>query len=94
MTNLQFSVARTLGPTPLFPGIPGGPELLIILLVILIMGVAPAIFVYYDAGKNDNPHRLLWTVATLIGGLAGSLIGAGIVIILYLVVGRNQGRTA
>ncbi|ELZ27177.1 hypothetical protein C474_17554 [Halogeometricum pallidum JCM 14848] len=93
LSSLQLSADRALGPTPLFPGIPGGPELLIIFFI-GILGVVPAIFVYYDAGKNDNPHRLLWTVATLIGGLAGSLIGAGIVIVLYLVVGRNQGRTA
>ncbi|MDS0297997.1 hypothetical protein NDI76_04515 [Halogeometricum sp. S1BR25-6] len=91
---LQISAVRALGPTPLFPGIPGGPELLVIFLLGFVLGVAPAIFVYYDAGKNDNPHRLLWTVATLIGGLAGSFVGAGIVVVLYLVVGREQGRTA
>lgn len=74
---------------PLQFALPGGPELLIILLIGLLAIVLPAYFVYNDATKRNNEHRTLWTVATIIGGLVGSLVGALLVVVLYLIVGRD-----
>ncbi|SFR40231.1 hypothetical protein SAMN04487947_0963 [Halogeometricum rufum] len=74
---------------PLFPGLPGGPELLVLFLILVLVGIAPALFVYYDAKRNRVPNRLAWTAATFLAGLVGNLVGAGIVLVLYLVVARR-----
>lgn len=74
---------------PLQFGIPGGPELLVIFLITLLVIVLPAYFVYRDATKRNNENRTLWTVATIFGGLLGNIFGALLVVILYLVVGRD-----
>jgi hypothetical protein len=74
---------------PLFPGLPGGPELLVLFLILLLVGIAPALFVYYDAKRNRVPNRLAWTAATFVAGLVGNLIGAGVVLVLYLLVARR-----
>jgi amino acid permease len=70
-------------------GVPGGSELLIILLIALIGTVLPTYFVYRDATKLNNENRTLWTVATLLGGLVGNIFGALLVVVLYLIVGRD-----
>lgn len=75
-------------PLPLQLGIPGGPELLVLLLITLLV-VLPAYYVYNDATKRNNQNRTLWTVATIIGGLVGSIFGALLVVVLYLIVGRD-----
>ncbi|WP_255151346.1 hypothetical protein [Halorarius halobius] len=74
---------------PLQMGIPGGPELLIILLIGLLLIALPAYFVYNDATKRNNDNAALWTVATVLGGLVGNIFGALLVVILYLIIGRE-----
>lgn len=74
---------------PLQMGIPGGPELLVILLIGLVLIALPAYFVYNDATKRNNENATLWTAATVLGGLVGSIFGALLVIILYLIIGRD-----
>lgn len=74
---------------PLQFGVPGGPELLVILLIALLVIVLPAYFVYRDATKRNHENRTVWTVATVFGGLVGNIFGALLVVILYLVVGRD-----
>lgn len=76
-------------PLPLQLGIPGGPELLVILMITLLAIVLPAYFVYNDATKRNNENRTLWTVATVVGGLAASIFGALLVVVLYLIIGRD-----
>ncbi|WP_255196056.1 hypothetical protein [Halorarius litoreus] len=76
-------------PIPLQFGVPGGPELLIIFLIGLVLIALPAYFVYNDATKRNNENATLWTVATILGGLVGSLLGALLVVVLYLIVGRD-----
>lgn len=76
-------------PLPLQLGMPGLPELLVILLVTLLAIVLPAYYVYTDATKRNNENRTLWTVATVLGGLVGSIFGALLVVVLYLIVGRD-----
>ena len=77
-----------LPPVPL-QGIPGGPELLIILVVGLVFAVLPAYFVYNDARKRNDDDAALWGVATLLGGLVGNIVGALLVVVLYLIIGRD-----
>jgi uncharacterized membrane protein len=74
---------------PLQFGLPGGPELLIVLLIGLVIIAVPTYLVYNDATKRNNENAILWTVATLIGGLVGNIVGALLVVVLYLVVGRD-----
>ena len=68
---------------------PGGSELLIILIIGVIVSVLPAYFVYNDATKRDNENATLWTVGTLLAGISGNIVGALIVVILYLIIGRE-----
>ena len=74
--------------TPLFGPIPGGPELLVILLIGVI-AVLPAYWVYSDAKRRNNDNVALWTVATILGGLVGNIVGALLVVVLYLIIGRD-----
>lgn len=74
---------------PLQFAVPGGPELLIIGLVTLLAIVLPAYYVYNDATKRNNENRTLWTLATILGGLVGSIFGALLVVVLYLILGRD-----
>ena len=75
--------------SPLQMGIPGGPELLIVLLISLVLVAIPTYLVYRDAKRQQNDNAALWGVATLLGGLVGNLIGALLVVVIYLVVGRD-----
>jgi hypothetical protein len=45
--------------------------------------------VYDDATKRNNENATLWTVGTVVVGLAASIFGALLVVILYLIVGRD-----
>jgi uncharacterized membrane protein len=74
---------------PLQTGIPGGVELLILLIIGLILIALPVYFVYNDAKKRNNENATLWAVATLLGGLVGNIFGALLVVVLYLIVGRD-----
>lgn len=74
---------------PLQFGIPGGPELLIIGLISLVFIAIPAYLVYRDATRRGNDNAALWGVATLLGGLVASLVGALLVVVLYLIIGRE-----
>lgn len=75
--------------SPLQLGIPDGPELYVVLLIRLLVTAIPTLYVYYDATQRNDENRILWTVATAIGGLVGHVIGALLIVVLYLVVGRD-----
>ena len=68
----------------LLQGIPGGPELLIILLIFAIgiggfvLWAALAYWVYRDANRRNMDNALLWGVITFFLGLIG--------LVIYLVV--------
>lgn len=80
-------------PLPLFGGIPGGPELLIIFVILLILSVlipvGMAFWVYQDAQSRNNDDATLWALGTVLAGLFGSVFAAGGVLLLYLLVGRE-----
>jgi len=80
-------------PLPLFGPIPGGAELLIVFLVFVVLGLlvplGMAYWVYRDAESRGNDDATLWTLATMLAGLFVSVFGAGAVLILYLLVGRE-----
>ena len=51
----------------------------------LAIAVGAAYWVYNDAKKRGNPNAVLWAVLTFFFTLIG--------LILYFVIGRNQGTT-
>lgn len=74
---------------PLQFGIPGGIELLLIFVIGLVLIALPVYFVYNDAKKRNNENATLWAVATLLGGLVGNIFGALLIVVLYLIIGRD-----
>ncbi|MFB6108222.1 MAG: hypothetical protein ABEJ82_05185 [Haloplanus sp.] len=67
-------------------GVPGGPELLVVLLVLLLSFGVPlvvSIFVYRDAKGRNSRHALAWGV--------GAFFGSLVVWILYFVVRDEVG---
>ena len=76
---------------PLQFGIPGGPELLILLLVFLIgpvIGFALAYYIYTDAEKRGEDNGALWAVVAGLASIVASPIGGLIVLFVY-VLQRN-----
>lgn len=78
---------------PLFGAIPGGPELLVILLVFGILGllipIGLAYWIYRDASARGNDQATLWAIATVLAGTFTFVVGAVGVAVLYLLVGRD-----
>jgi uncharacterized membrane protein len=68
---------------PLQLGIPGGPEILIILLIPVI-GVALAYYIYKDAEKRGEDNGALWAVVAGLASIVASPIGGLIVLFVYV----------
>ena len=54
-------------------------------LIGLAIAIGAAYWVYNDAKKRGNPNAVLWAVVTFFFTLIG--------LILYMLIGRNQGTT-
>ena len=76
-------MSRGVVPTvlPFQFGIPGGPELLIVLLIGLLVPLVLGYFVYNDATDRGDDNAALWAVAvagltavTFLGGLVALAI--------------------
>ncbi len=64
------------------PGVPGGPELLIIGLFFLILPFVLAYWVYSDARSRGNDNAALWALA--VGGLTVlTLVGGILALVVY-----------
>ena len=73
-------------PPALQFGVPGGIEILIILLVfglLLVVPVAVSVLVYRDANRRNSRHAVAWAVGAFLGGL--------VVWVLYYVVRDEVG---
>ncbi|WP_423751710.1 hypothetical protein [Salinirarus marinus] len=67
-------------------GVPGGPELLIILVITFLSFVVPlviSVFIYRDAKGRGSSHALAWGV--------GAFFGSLVVWVLYFVVRDEVG---
>ena len=73
---------------------PGGPELFIVGLILVIglvafvAGLAATYWVYSDAKQRGNDNAVLWGVLTLLGFFIGLVPGV-LVVVIYLAVGRE-----
>lgn len=80
-------------PLPLFGALPGGVELLVIFFIFLILSllipVGMAYWVYRDAQSRNNDDATVWALATVLAGLFVSVFGAGAVLLLYILIGRE-----
>lgn len=74
---------------PLQFGVPGGPELLIILIIFLIPGVLVGRWIYRDARKRGNEWAWQWGVGIaflFLAGLVPGLLG----VIIYLLIREDE----
>ena len=72
---------------PLQVGIPGGPELLILLLIFLIgpiLGFALAYYIYMDAEKRGEENGALWAVVAGLASVAATPLGGLVVLFVYV----------
>ena len=69
---------------PIQFGIPGGPELLIILLIGPVIAVALAYYIYTDAEKRGEDNGALWAVVAGLASIVASPIGGLIVLFVYV----------
>lgn len=60
---------------PLFGPVPGGPELLIIFLVLLLFLILPAVWVYRDASRRGVPYAPAWALGVAALFMAGFVPG-------------------
>lgn len=77
---------------PLFGPVPGGPELAlvgVVGLVFLLVSVGAGYWVYTDANRRGTDNPAVWALATALGGVFGNLFGLVVVLVLYLLVGRE-----
>jgi len=78
-------------------GIPGGPELLVLLFIFVLVLLVPAVaavFIYRDANARDSDHALAWGAAALLSGFAGGIFAGLVVWVLYYVVRDEIGQPA
>ena len=76
-----------MSPTALQFGMPGAPELLVVLFISLLSLAVPlvvSVLVYRDAARRGSSHALAWAL--------GAFFGSRVVWLLYYVVRDEVGR--
>lgn len=69
---------------PLQIGIPGGPELLIVLLIFLILPFLFAYYVYNDAERRGDENAALWAVVAGLATIVGTPVAGLLVVVVYV----------
>ena len=69
---------------PIQIGIPGGPEILIFLLIGPVIAVALAYYIYTDAEKRGEDNGPLWAVVAGLASIVASPLGGLIVLFVYM----------
>ncbi|WP_224335719.1 hypothetical protein [Haloprofundus halobius] len=77
-------------PTPLFGALPGGPELMIIFLI-LVLPIGAGLFVYYDAKNHGMAYAPAWALGVTALFFAGFLPGIP-AFLAYIYVREKQAR--
>ncbi|MEF8807766.1 hypothetical protein [Natronomonas sp.] len=65
-------------------GLPGGPELLILGLLFLVLPFVFAYYVYTDAEARGEENAALWALAAGLAALVASPIGGLLVVVVYI----------
>ncbi|WP_254839914.1 hypothetical protein [Natronomonas marina] len=72
---------------PLQFGIPGGPELLIVLLLFVLSLVVPFVLAYYiytDAERRGEENGALWAVVAGLAAIVATPVGGLLVLLVYV----------
>lgn len=72
---------------PLQIGIPGGPELMIVLLILLLsfgLAFAFAYYVYNDAERRGDENAALWAVVAGLAAIVGTPVAGLLVVVVYV----------
>jgi hypothetical protein len=77
-------------PTPLFGAIPGGPELLIVFLIFLLVPVGVGGFVYTDAKRHGLDYAPAWALGVVALFFAGFFPGL-LALAMYFYVREKGG---
>lgn len=75
-------------------GLPGAPELIILLLIFTVLLIVPlvvSVFIYRDARGRDSDHALAWAAGSFFGAFLGGFFGGVVVWALYFVVRDEVG---
>lgn len=78
---------------PLQVGVPGGTELLIVVLVLIVALVIPAVTGYWigrDANRRGSDHHVAWGTMTFLSGLF-SFVPFLVFVVFYVVVRDDIG---
>lgn len=78
--------------TPLFGPIPGGPEMLVLLLI-FVVPVGLAVWVGLDAREHSD-HPLAWGLTVLVAGFSPFFVGSVAVALLYVISRDELGSHA
>jgi uncharacterized membrane protein len=65
-------------------GIPGGPELLILGLLFLVLPFVFAYYVYTDAEKRGEDNGALWAVVAGVASFVASPFAGLLVVVVYI----------
>jgi hypothetical protein len=74
--------------TPLFGAIPGGPELLILGVLSLLLPLGVGIWVYNDAKDHAMDYAPIWGLAVAFGFIMWFV--PGVVLLVFYVYVRNR----
>jgi uncharacterized membrane protein len=72
---------------PLQFGIPGGPELLIVLLLFVLSLVVPfvlAFYIYTDAERRGEENGALWAVVAGLAAIVATPVDGLLVLLVYV----------
>jgi len=75
-------------------GIPGGVELVVILLISVIVLLIPlvvSVFIYRDASERNSEHALAWGAGAFLTAILGGFLGGVVVWVRYFVVRDEVG---
>lgn len=78
---------------PLFGGLPGGAEMLVVGLLTLVVPLGLAFWVGLDAREHSD-HPLAWGLTVLVAGFSPFFVGSVAVTLLYVVSKEELGSYA
>lgn len=72
------------GMLPLQFGVPGAPELLVLLLIGIIIPFVLAYYIYTDAEDRGEENGALWAVVAGLAAIVATPVGGLVVLVVYV----------
>ncbi len=67
-----------------FSALPGGPEMLVLLILYLILPFVLAYWIYTDAEKRGEDYAPLWALAAGLFSYIAFIVGGILVLVVYI----------